>query len=71
MSEAVVLFLLKTILPLIIDWLRSEGYMDAADALEARAADKLLVAFKSLKAYPVYPGDQPLPEVQTNLTSGG
>lgn len=47
--------LLKYVLPLVIAWLRKEGFIDAAEAICIKGAVAVVQEVKDLKTYPEYP----------------
>lgn len=63
-------FLLQRVAPLIIEWLRKEGYIDAAEALVAKGAVWTVDEVKSLKAYREYPNDPKPPSNVSNINQG-
>lgn len=55
MPNSLLILFLKYVAPLIISWLRKEGYINAAEGLAARGAVWTIEEVKSLKTYQEYP----------------
>ena len=62
--------LLKYVLPIVIQWLQKEGYLDAGEALISKGAVAIVSEVRSLKTYDQYPGDPPAPTGTTNINTG-
>ena len=62
--------LLKYVLPIVIQWLQKEGYLNAGEALISKGAVAIGKEVRDLKFYDQFPGDPPAPTGTTNMTTG-
>ena len=60
--------LLKYVLPIVIQWLQKEGYINAAESLAAKGAVDIYKEVKSIKVYSA-PEDYPNPPSENPATT--